>query len=195
MFYVFRICDDFDLFSDYKSQVYFEESFPSHYTYFVCYIHWLQPIWHVIYTWCVCVCLSIFQIFFSIVCLRDPRYLSRYRDCSQDERSGDRNPVRGEIFPTRPDRLRSPSSLLLRGYRVFPGVKRPGCGINHSPSTCAHVKERVGLLKCEIYFYPLYFYSTFFLLSFFCVLNFLLSILDDAFEMYEIFMILVKNCE
>jgi len=98
--YAFRICEDFELFSDYRSQVYFEESFPSHYIYCVCHTHWPQPVWHVMYIY-----QSIFQVFFSIVCLRGPRWLSRYKDCLQDERSGGQNPVRGEIFPTRPDRL------------------------------------------------------------------------------------------
>jgi hypothetical protein len=35
------------------------------------------------------------------------------------------------------------------GYRVsFPGVKRPGCGVDHPPSSSAGVKERV-----ELYLY------------------------------------------
>jgi hypothetical protein len=37
-------------------------------------------------------------------------------------------------------------SLLYNGYRVsFPGVKRPGRGVDHRPSYSARVKERVGL--------------------------------------------------
>jgi hypothetical protein len=40
-------------------------------------------------------------------------------------------------------------SLLYNGYRVsFPGVKRPGRGVDHPPSSSARVKERV-----EIYLY------------------------------------------
>ena len=35
--------------------------------------------------------------------------------------SGDRIPVGGEILPSRPDRSRSPPSLLHNAYRVFPG--------------------------------------------------------------------------
>jgi hypothetical protein len=31
------------------------------------------------------------------------------------------------------------------GYRVFPGVKRPGRDVDHSPPSSAEVKERVGL--------------------------------------------------
>jgi hypothetical protein len=50
-------------------------------------------------------------------------------------RSGVRITVGGEIFRTRPDRLWSPSNLLYNGYRVsFPGVKRPGCSVDHPPN-------------------------------------------------------------
>jgi len=59
---------------------------------------------------------------------------SRYSDSLRAGRSGDRIPVGGEIFHTRPDRLYGPPSLLYTGYRVsFPGVKRPGRGVDHLP--------------------------------------------------------------
>jgi hypothetical protein len=52
----------------------------------------------------------------------------------------------GEIFRTCPDRPWGPPSLLYNGYRVsFPGVKRPGRGVDHPPSSSAEVKERVEL--------------------------------------------------
>jgi hypothetical protein len=55
----------------------------------------------------------------------------------------------GEIFSTRPDRPWDLSSLLYNGYRVsFPGVKRPGRGVDHPPPSIAEVKERV-----ELYLY------------------------------------------
>jgi hypothetical protein len=51
------------------------------------------------------------------------------------------NPGRGEIFCTRPDRPWGPPSLLYNGYRVsFPGVKRPGRGVNHPPPYSTEVK-------------------------------------------------------
>ena len=54
-----------------------------------------------------------------------------------------------EIFRTRPDRPWGPTSLLYNGYRVFfLGVKRPGRGVNQTPSSSAEVKERV-----ELYLY------------------------------------------
>jgi hypothetical protein len=40
--------------------------------------------------------------------------------------SGDRIPVGGEIFRTRPDRPWGPPSLLYNGYRVFHGGKTAG---------------------------------------------------------------------
>jgi hypothetical protein len=50
----------------------------------------------------------------------------------------------GEIFHTRTDQPRGPPSLLYNGYRVsFPGVKRPGRGVDHPPTFSAEVKERV----------------------------------------------------
>ena len=56
----------------------------------------------------------------------------------------------GEIFRARPDRPWGPSSLLYSGYRVsFPGVKRPGRGVDHPLPFSAEVKERV-----ELYIYP-----------------------------------------
>jgi hypothetical protein len=54
---------------------------------------------------------------------------------------------RRHILIFRPDRpWDPPPSLLYNGYRVsFPGVKRPGNGVNHPPTSGAEVKERVKL--------------------------------------------------
>jgi len=55
----------------------------------------------------------------------------------------------GETFRTRPDRSWGPHSLLYNFYRLsFPGVKRPGRGVYHPPTSSAEVKERV-----ELYMY------------------------------------------
>jgi hypothetical protein len=52
----------------------------------------------------------------------------------------------GEILRSRPSRPWGPPSLLYNRYRVsFPGVKRPGRGVDHPPSSSATVKERVQL--------------------------------------------------
>jgi hypothetical protein len=54
-----------------------------------------------------------------------------------------------EVFRTRPGQLWGPPSLLYNGDRVsFPGVKRPGRGVDHPPLSSAEVKERV-----ELYLY------------------------------------------
>ena len=58
------------------------------------------------------------------------------------------DPGGGEVFRTRPDRPWGPPSLLYNRYRVFPGVKHPGCGVDHPPLASAEVKERV-----ELYLY------------------------------------------
>jgi hypothetical protein len=63
---------------------------------------------------------------------------------------GDRIPVEGEIFRTRPERPWGPPSVPYNGYRVHvPGVKQPGRGVNHPPPFSAEVKEKV-----ELYLYP-----------------------------------------
>ena len=59
------------------------------------------------------------------------------------------DPSRGRIFRTHPDWAWDPPSLLYNGYQVsFPGVKRPGRDVDHPPSSCTEVKERV-----ELYLY------------------------------------------
>jgi hypothetical protein len=58
-------------------------------------------------------------------------------------------PGGSEIFRARTNRPCVPPSLLYNGYRAFfPGVKRPGRGVNHPPLSSAEVKERV-----ELYLY------------------------------------------
>jgi hypothetical protein len=70
----------------------------------------------------------------SVAELRGPREFSWYSDSLRAGRSGDRIPLGGEIFRTSPDRPWGPPSLLHSRYRVsFPGVKRPGCGVDHTP--------------------------------------------------------------
>ena len=57
-------------------------------------------------------------------------------------RSGDRIPVGGEIFRTRPDRRWGQPSLLYNGYLVcFPGVKRPGLGVDDPPHIAPRLKK------------------------------------------------------
>jgi hypothetical protein len=50
---------------------------------------------------------------------------------------------RSVCSPQRPDRLWVPPSLLYNGCRgpFPPGVKRPGCGADSSPQSCAEVKN------------------------------------------------------
>jgi len=68
--------------------------------------------------------------------------LSRYSNSLRARRSGDRIPLWGEIFRTRPDRPWGPPSLVYMSTRSFPGVKRPGRGVDHPPPSGAEVKER-----------------------------------------------------
>jgi hypothetical protein len=56
---------------------------------------------------------------------------------------------RGFQHPSHTGPGAQPASFLYNGYRVsFPGVKRPGRGVDHPPSSSARVKERV-----ELYLY------------------------------------------
>ena len=56
------------------------------------------------------------------------------------------NPDGGEIFRTRPDRHWGPPSLLYNGRRLsFAGLKRPGRGVDHPPSSSAVIKEGIEL--------------------------------------------------
>ena len=67
-----------------------------------------------------------------------------------------------EIFRIRPNRLWGPTSFLYKGYRVFPGVKRPGCGVDHAHPSSAEVKERV-----ELYIYsPLWAFVAYYRVKF-----------------------------
>jgi hypothetical protein len=60
-----------------------------------------------------------------------PGELSRYSDSLRAGRSGDRIPVKGKIFCTRPRESWGPPSHLYNGYRVsFPVVNLPGRGVD-----------------------------------------------------------------
>jgi hypothetical protein len=78
-----------------------------------------------------------------------PGWLSQYSDWLRAGRSGDRIPVAGARFSTPvqtgPD---VHSASYTMGTGSFPGVKRPGRGVDHPPPSIAEVKERV-----ELYLY------------------------------------------
>jgi hypothetical protein len=59
---------------------------------------------------------------------------------------GNRIPVGGEIFRSRPDRPWGPASILYNGYRVITlGIKRPGRGVDYPPLSSSEIKEREDL--------------------------------------------------
>ena len=95
--------------------------------------------------------MTIFFILELIYFACEPGLLSPYSDLLRDGRSGDRIPVGARFFsPVQTGPLAHTSSYT-RVYRVsFPGVKRPGRGVNHPPSSRAEVKERT-----ELYLYGL----------------------------------------
>ena len=86
-------------------------------------------------------------------------------------RSGDRIQVGGEIFRTRPDRPWGLLSPYTKHTGSFPGVKRPGRGVDHPSPSSAEVKERVVILVFPLYIFMaayevnctyLYHYTVFF---------------------------------
>jgi len=71
------------------------------------------------------------------------RLTAEDRDLLRAERSGDRIPVRGEIFCPSPGRPWGPPSLLYNGYRAsFQGVKRPGRGVHHQTQLAPRLKNQ-----------------------------------------------------
>ena len=47
-----------------------------------------------------------------------------------------------DFSPICPDQLWGPPGLLFNGHwGLFPGVKQPGCAVNHSPPSSAEVKN------------------------------------------------------
>jgi len=72
-----------------------------------------------------------------------------YSDSLRAGRSGNRIPLWGEIFRTRPYLPWDPPASCAMRYRVSCArEKRPGGSIEHPPSPSAEVKERV-----ELYLY------------------------------------------
>jgi hypothetical protein len=72
---------------------------------------------------------------------------SRFSDLLQARRSGNRMPVKGEIFRICPDRPWGPPSLPYNVYRVsFTGVKRPGVALTTHPLPQSRLKKEQCLI-------------------------------------------------
>ena len=85
--------------------------------------------------------------------------LSPHSDSLRAGRSGDRIPVEGEIFRTRPDLPWAHPVSYTVGTGSLPGVKRPGRGVYHPPHLAPRLKKdqssastpSLGLLWGELY--------------------------------------------
>ena len=75
-------------------------------------------------------------------------YLSRYSDWLGAGRSGDRIQVEARFSAPVQTGPGAHSASYTMGNGSFPGVKRPGRGVDHRPPSSAEVKERV-----ELYLY------------------------------------------
>jgi hypothetical protein len=74
---------------------------------------------------------------------------SRHSESLWTGQYGDRIPVRARFsVPGKTDPGAHPASYTMR-IGSFPGVKRPGCGVDHPAPTNAKVKERVELYLCS----------------------------------------------
>ena len=89
------------------------------------------------------------QFVLNVMLFRTLDMLCTYSNSLLAGRSGDRIPVVGEIFRTRPDRPWGPPSLLYSGYRVFSGGKAAGAWRWSPTPSSAEVKERVELYLCS----------------------------------------------
>ena len=70
-----------------------------------------------------------------------PGQLRRYSDSLRAGRSGDRIPVWGGRDFSHPYRPGAQPASYTVGTGSFPGVKRPGRGVDHPPTSSAAVKE------------------------------------------------------
>ena len=82
------------------------------------------------------------------VCICGPGYLGRYSFSLWVGRSGDRIPVRTKFSTPVQTGLGTHPASYTTGTGSFPGVKRPGCGVDHPTPSSTEVKKRV-----ELYFY------------------------------------------
>jgi hypothetical protein len=89
-------------------------------------------------------------LIFLLVYFGGPGWRSRYSNSLRAGRSGDRIPVGARFFaPVQTGPGTQPASYTM-GTESFPGVKRPGRGVDNPPPSSAEVKERV---KLYIYFH------------------------------------------
>jgi len=85
---------------------------------------------------------KIYYVYFNF----GPGYFSRYSDFLRAGRCGDRIPVGGEIFRIRSVRPWDPPNLLYNGYRLsFPGIKRPGRGVDHAPHLALRLRKSTAI--------------------------------------------------
>ena len=71
----------------------------------------------------------------------DPGYLSRYRDSLRAGRSGDRIPVGARFSSPVQSRPGVHPTFYTLGTGSFPGVMRPGCGVDHPPHLVPRLKK------------------------------------------------------
>ena len=78
-----------------------------------------------------------------------PGQPSQYSDSLRAGRSGDRIPVQARFSAPVQTGPGTHSALYTRRTGLFPGVKRPGRGVDHPSPSSAEVKERIELYLCS----------------------------------------------
>ena len=78
----------------------------------------------------------------STCCAYLREQLSRYSYSLRARWPGNRIMVEGEIFRTHPERPGGPTNFLYHRYKIsFPGLKKPGRGVDHQPHLVPRLKK------------------------------------------------------
>jgi len=94
-------------------------------------------------TWCS-LCVECFVHISELTATFASYIISRYSDWLRAGRSGIESRWGRDFLPVQTGPGAHPASCTM-GTGSFPGVKRPGRGVDHPPPSSAEVKERVGL--------------------------------------------------
>jgi hypothetical protein len=81
---------------------------------------------------------------------RGPAWLSRYKESLRDEPSGVQIPVRAKFSVPVQIGPRTHKASYTMGSGSFPGVKRPGRGVNHPPPSIAAVTVELYLYSPSV---------------------------------------------
>jgi hypothetical protein len=123
---------------------------------------------------------------YYIILLCGPGYSSRYSDSLRAGRSGDRIPLGTRFFAEVQTGPGAHSASYIMGTgSLIPGVKRPGRGVDHPPSSSSRVKERVDLYipllplwafmaRSRVKFIILYYIILYYIILYYIILHYII---------------------